>query len=146
MLGLAALAKTFVTLFFIIKWIGVCYLLYLAYTAWTAKLASADVASTGGTGIGSFLLAILLPLGNPKAVGFYVALLPAFMNVEELTLSSAMSFSLAIVLIWSLVLIFYTALADQGRQYLRETNAQKWLNRGAAGAMVGAAGTVALRD
>jgi threonine/homoserine/homoserine lactone efflux protein len=146
LLGLAALANSFVTLFFIIKWIGVCYLLYLAHAAWTAKPATAGVAPTGGTGVRSFLLALFLPLGNPKAVGFYVALLPAFMNVEELTVASALNFSLAIVLIWSLVLVFYTALADQGRRFLRETDALKWLNRGAAGAMVGAAGAVALRD
>lgn len=146
LLGLAALAKSFVTLFFFIKWIGVGYLLYLAYTAWTAKPVSADITPAGGTGIRSFLLALFLPLGNPKAVGFYVALLPAFMDVEELTLASAVNFSLAIVLIWSLVLIFYTALADQGRRYISETDALKWLNRGAAGAMVGAAGTVAFRD
>lgn len=146
LLGLAALAKSFDTLFFFIKWIGVCYLLYLAYAAWTAKPVTPDVAPTGGAGIRSFLLALFLPLGNPKAVGFYVALLPAFMDLEELTLSSAVNFSLVIVLVWSLALIFYTALADQGRRYLRETNALKWLNRGAAGAMVGAAGTVAFRD
>ncbi len=146
LLGLAALAKSFVTLFFVIKWIGIGYLLYLAYGAWTAKPVTDGVAPTGGTGLRSFVLAVFLPLGNPKAVGFYVALLPAFMNVEKLTFISSVNFCLAIVVIWSFVLIFYTALADQGRRYLRETDTQKWLNRGAAGAMVGVAGTVAFRD
>ena len=146
LLGLASLAKSYVTLFSVIKWIGVGYLLYLAYAAWTAKPVTADVVPTGGTGLPSFLLALFPPLGNPKAVGFYVALLPAFIDVETLTLASAANFSLAIVLIWSLVLIFYTSLADQGRRYLRETSALKWLNRSAAGAMVGAAGAVAFRD
>lgn len=146
LLGLATLAKSYLTLFFLIKWIGVCYLLYLAYAAWTAKPTTTDIAPSGGTGVRSFVLALFLPLGNPKAVGFYVALLPAFMDVETLSLASAISFSVAIVTIWSLVLIFYTYLADQGRRYLRETDAMKWLNRGAAGAMVGAAGTVAFRE
>lgn len=108
--------------------------------------ATIEVTPTGGTGIRSYLLALLLPLGNPKAVGFFVALLPAFFDVELLSLASAMYFSLAIVIIWSLVLIFYTALAGQGRRYLQKTSALKWLNRGAAGATVGAAGTVAFRD
>jgi len=93
-----------------------------------------------------FSLALFLPLGNPKAVGFYIALLPAFMDVEELTLASAMYFCLVIVLIWSFVLTFYTVLADQGRRYLHDTSANKWLNRVAAGAMVGAAVTVAVSD
>ena len=146
LLGLASLAKSYVALFFVVKWIGVCYLLYLAYCAWNAKPVQTQTNPPDGTGASSFALALFLPLGNPKAVGFYVALLPAFMNVGKLSLASAISFSLAIVIIWSLVLIFYTALADQGRRLLKQTNTLKWLNRGAAGAMVGAACTVAVRD
>lgn len=146
LLGLAALAKTFVSLFFVIKWIGVIYLLYLAYCAWTTKPVAAHVEPTSGTGARSFMLALVLPLGNPKAVGFYVALLPAFMDVEKLSMASVMNFSLAILLIWGSVLIFYTALADQGRRYLQSSSGLKWLNRVAAGTMVGAAGTVAFRN
>jgi threonine/homoserine/homoserine lactone efflux protein len=146
LLGLAALAKSFAPLFFFVKWLGVCYLLYLAYGAWTSKPVDIDVAPVGGIGSGSFALALVLPLGNPKAVGFYVALLPAFMDVEQLSMAAAINFSVAIVVIWSLVLISYTALADQGRQYIKGTNAMKWLNRCAAGAMVSAAGTVAFRE
>lgn len=146
LLGLVSLAKSYVVFFTVVKWIGVCYLLYLAYCAWNAEPISPDMNPAGGTGVSSFSLALFLPLGNPKAVGFYVALLPAFMDVEELSITSAASFSLAIVIIWSLVLIFYTVVADQGREYLNETNALKWLNRGAAGAMVGAACTVTIRE
>lgn len=146
LLGLAALAQSIGPLFFVIKWLGVCYLLYLAYGAWTSKPVDIDVAPVGGIGSGSFALALVLPLGNPKAVGFYVALLPAFMDVEQLSMAAAINFSVAIVVIWSLVLISYTALADQGRRYIQGTNAMKWLNRCSAGAMVAAAGTVAFRD
>lgn len=146
LLGLSSLAKSYATLFTVIKWIGVCYLLYLAYCAWNAKPTETNTDLSGGTGTGSFALAVFLPFGNPRAVGFYAALLPAFMDIEKLNESSAISFSLAIVIIWSLVLISYTALADQGRRFLKETNAVKWLNRGAAGAMVGAACTVAVRE
>lgn len=146
LLGLAALAKSYGALFLVIKWVGVAYLLYLAYVAWNAKPLNMDVKPSSGTGLGSLMLAIILPLGNPKAVGFYVALLPAFLNLELLSLSSAFYFSAAIVIIWSCVLIFYTALASQSRRYLKSSSTMKWLNRGAAGAMVGAAGTVAFRS
>jgi len=37
LLGLAALAHTYAPVFFVVKWLGVCYLLYLAYSTWTAK-------------------------------------------------------------------------------------------------------------
>ena len=146
LLGLVALVKTLGPLFFLIKWIGVCYLLYLAYSMWTAEPTALESTQTDGTGWRSFALALFLPLGNPKAVGFYIALLPTFMDVEKLSMTTGLNFSLAIILIWSLVLILYTALADQGRRRFKDSSAQKWLNRSSAGAMVGAAGVVAFRN
>src|SRR5688500_3482814 len=43
--GLAALANTAATLFVIIKWVGVAYLLYLAWKLWSAPSASVEVAA-----------------------------------------------------------------------------------------------------
>lgn len=146
LLGLAALAATLGPLFFVIKWLGVCYLLYLAYNTWNAKLSKLDATTTSEDGWSSFGLALILPLGNPKAVGFYIALLPTVMDVSHLSVSTAIQFTLAIIVIWSTVLAFYTAIADRGRRYFNNSSMQKWLNRGASGAMVGAAGTIAFRE
>lgn len=146
-IGLVTLVTSLGPLFFLIKWIGIAYLLYLAYSMWIAKPVDLDSSEElKENGWRSFVVAIFLPLGNPKAVGFYVALLPAFMDVEQLTLSTALSFSMAIVVVWSGTLIMYTILADQGRKRLGISAAQKWLNKCSAGAMVGAAGTVAFKD
>jgi len=146
LVGLVTLVKSLGSLFFLVKWIGIFYILYLAYTMWTAKPTKAESIKIKGTGWRTFVIAIFLPLGNPKAVGFYVALLPAFMDVERLSILTASYFSLAIVVIWSLVLIFYAALANQGRKRIGVDLAQKWLNKCSAGAMFGVAGTIAFRD
>lgn len=146
LLGLSALAAALGPLFLIIKWLGVCYLLYLAYSAWNAELSKLEATSTTEAGWKSFGLALILPLGNPKAVGFYVALLPTVMDVSDLSVTTAIQFSMAIIVVWGGVLVFYTALADRGRRYFNDSSMQKWLNRGAAGAMAGAAGTIAFRD
>ena len=146
LLGLVALVKALGPLFFAVKWLGVAYLLYLAYRIWTAEPRAPDRAGGGDDGGRSFLLATLLPLGNPKAVGFYVALLPAFMDVEDLAMATAAVFGLAIVLIWSVVLIGYAGLADRAGRRLGGVAARRWLNRGSAGAMAAAAGVVASRD
>ena len=45
--GLAALAKTAATLFVVIKWIGVAYLLYLAWKLWSAPAERVEVADDG---------------------------------------------------------------------------------------------------
>jgi len=160
--GLVALVKTLGPLFFIIKWLGVCYLLYLAVSMWTAQVDNTSENSQKNPkrdskqipkqdpgskeSWRSVVLAVFLPLGNPKAVGFYVALLPAFINVETVSLFTAVQFGIAIVVIWGLVLALYAVLADQGRRRLSFSAAQQWLNRGAAAAMVAAAGTIAFRQ
>lgn len=146
LLGLAALAAALGPLFLVVKWLGVCYLLYLAYSTWTAEISALDSAPVPREGWKSFGLAMILPLGNPRAVGFYVALLPAVMDVSQLTYSTALQFPLAIIVIWGGVLVLYTAIADKGRSYFNNSSMQKWLNRGAAGAMAGAAGTIAFRE
>ncbi len=74
------------------------------------------------------------------------ALLPTVMDVSHLTMATATQFSVAIILIWGGVLVGYTALADRGRQYFKNSSMQTWLNRGAAGAMAGAAGSIAFRE
>lgn len=146
LLGLAAIAVALGPLFLVVKWVGIAYLLYLAYTAWHSSLIQVHDAPAQSQGWRSFGLALILPLGNPKAVGFYVALLPTVMDVKTLSYLTALQFTLVIIIIWGLVLIAYTALADKGRSIMRQPSWQKWLNRGAAGAMVGAAGTIAFRD
>ncbi len=146
LLGLVALAKTYSGLFLIVKWIGIGYLLYLAYNAWSAGSSSTSIEPPNSHGLRSFTLALALPLGNPKAVGFYLALLPAFMNIEVLSIATALSFGLTIVVVWTSVLVFYTFLADRGRRMASGTKAIKWLNKFAAMSMLGAAGAVAFRS
>ena len=144
--GLAALAAALGPWFAIVKWAGVAYLLYLAHGMWNASASEAEITGASSEGWRGFAMGTVLPLGNPKAVGFYAALLPAVMDVGELTVLTAAQFALAIVTVWGGVLIGYAAAADRGRRRLRGSRARRWLGRGAAGAMVGAAGAIAVRD
>ena len=144
--GLATLAATLGPFFVVVKWVGIAWLLYLAWQLWASSTTAIEEVGTSGEGWRSFGMATILPLGNPKAVGFYAALLPAVMDVSELTVSTAVQFGVAIVVVWTCVLVGYTAVADRGRQWFATSSGRKWLNRGAAGAMVGAAGVVAARD
>jgi len=146
LLGLAAAAAALGPFFVLIKWIGILYLLYLACQTWNAALPKHNATTNGAEGWRSFGLGIVLPLGNPKAVGFYAALLPTVMDVNHLSVATALKFTAAILIIWGAVLIFYTAIADKGRKHYNNSSVQKWMNRAAAGAMAGAAGTIAFRE
>ena len=76
-LGLAFVAQTFTEVFIVIKIAGALYLGYIAYKLWTAGLLPLDVAAKKASNIGmSFLSGLLVTLGNPKTMLFYVALVP----------------------------------------------------------------------
>ena len=121
-------------------------LLYLAWRLWTSDTTPTEALDPAVNGWRRFARGTILPLGNPKAVGFYAALLPVAMDVGELSFPTAVQFGTAIVLVWGGVLVGYAALADRGRRHLSTPSARRWLHRGAAGVMAGAAGAIAVRD
>ncbi len=146
LLGVVAILKAFAPLFLILKWLGVAYLLYLAFKLWhsTHRITLQKAEPTNPAK--SFGLGLILPLANPKAVGFYVALLPTILDVNELTTLTALQFCAVIIATWSLVLATYTYLASRGARHVKGGNAQLWLNRSAAVVLTGAAGAIAVKE
>ena len=67
-------------------------------------------------------LGTLLPLGNPKVIGFYVALLPAVLDVAALSWSAALQLSGVIIAVWGLVLIGYAAAAEHAKKLVSGNN------------------------
>lgn len=144
--GLVALAAALGPLFAIVKWIGIAYLLWLAWKMWHAPVTKAPAASVQGEGWRLFGVGCLMPFGNPKAVGFYVALLPTVMDVGAITVQIAVPFSLVIVVVWTTVLAAYAFAAERAGGLLTSARGQRWLNRVSAGTLVGVAGTAAARQ
>jgi threonine/homoserine/homoserine lactone efflux protein len=144
--GLAALAKTATTLFIAIKWAGVAYLLWLAWKLWTAPAERVEVKSDDRQhGWRAFMASFLLTLGNPKAILFFLALLPTVVNLTTLTLPSIVQISIAMCLVQPAVLIVYSLLAAKARTLFTTPSAVRKLNRGSGVAMAGAAAIVATR-
>lgn len=142
--GLAVLAAALGPLFGLIKWVGVAYLLYLAWRMWTAEPAPMSKTAPEGEGLRLLGLGTLLPLGNPKAIGFYVAILPTVVDVSALSATAVLTVA-AIIVALTGTLAGYPAIADRASHVIQTPDAQRWLNRGSAGAMVAAAGTIASR-
>lgn len=81
--GIAALIVASGTLFSIIKWIGVAYLIWLGISAMRSKASALTVTSDPGTavhGLRAFWQAVVVELSNPKALLYFVALLPQFID------------------------------------------------------------------
>ncbi|CAH0339212.1 LysE family translocator [Rhizobium sp. CECT 9324] len=146
-LGLALVAKTFATAFLVIKIAGAMYLVYIAWKLWTAGLLPQSIEAQRSTHVGlSFLAGLLVTLGNPKTMLFYIALVPTLLPLAAIGIADyALLVGLTFVVLMA-VLIPYILLASQARTLLKRPSALKTLNRSAAGILAGTAAYIATRS
>ncbi len=147
-LGLAFVAQTFGTVFLVIKWLGVAYLAWLAWNFWSTGITPETVEARRGRGgaWASFLAGLLVTLGNPKTMIFYLALTPTLVDLRTVTLADYGILAALTVLVLLVVLVPYLVLAARARSLLAAPRALKALNRTAAFFMAGAAATIAFRQ
>jgi len=145
--GLAALARTAATVFILIKWAGVAYLLYLAWRLWTAPAERVTVEDDDGRQHGwrAFVASLMLTLANPKAILFFLALLPTVIDLASLDALRFAEISAAIAIVLPAVLFTYVLLAARARELFTTPKAVRRLNRSSGVAMAGAAVVVATR-
>ena len=145
-LGLALVAQTFTTPFLIIKYLGALYLVYIAWKLWTAGLIAQNIEAKRSTGVGlSFLSGLLVTLGNPKTMLFYVALVPTLIPLERIDVSDYFVLVGATFAVLIVVLIPYIVLATQARALLKKPDSLRVLNRSAASILAGTAAYIAAR-
>lgn len=146
-LGLAFVAQTFGTVFLVIKWLGVAYLAWLAWTFWNTGITPETVKARKGKGGAwtSFLAGLVLTLGNPKTMIFYLALTPTLVDLRTITFADYGILAALTVAVLLVVLVPYLVLAAKARSLLAAPRALKALNRTAAAFLAGAAATIAFR-
>ena len=140
--GLAVVAKAMGQWFLIVKIAGALYLLYLGYKYWTADVPDNEEAvpqSAVKEGFGRGFLAYLgLTLGNPKAIAFFVALLPVAVNPRELNWIGYLQLVAATCVLIPAITLGYAALAAQLSRFVASRKARKRINKGAGAVMAGA--------
>lgn len=141
-LGLAALALKFQTIFLIVKWLGIVYLLFIAW-----KMCSLDklqiqmkIEQSVSKGIltGSFLT-----LSNPKAVIFFSAIFPQAFDLTALSWSQVAFITALGVSIDSSIQMIYLITTSKVKKAIKSEKAMKRVNRTSA-LMVACAGWLGL--
>lgn len=147
-LGLAFVAQTFGTLFLVVKWLGVAYLAWLAVGFWRTGVSTETVKAgkTRGGFVESFLSGLLVTLGNPKTMIFYIALTPTIIDLRTVTWADYGLLAAITVAVLLVVLVPYLALAAHARSLLAAPRALKAMNRTAALFLMGAAAAIAARQ
>jgi threonine/homoserine/homoserine lactone efflux protein len=144
-LGLAVLVESFHGLFLAIKYAGCVYLAYLAWKLWTAPVAEARPATVRGEGARLFLGGLALTLGNPKAIMFFLSILPLVVDVGGLDTLSLVEITLVLVLVISTIMTAYAFAAHRARALIASPRATRIANRASGAVMAAAAGLIATR-
>jgi threonine/homoserine/homoserine lactone efflux protein len=142
--GLAALAEAMHGAFVVVKYLGVAYLLYLAWKMWFAPvgLTSDGSAPRSGSPIRMFLAGLAVTLGNPKIMVFYLALLPAIIDLAGVTLVAWVELTSIMLVILAAIDVAYIVLAARARRLLRSPRALRIANRASAALLGGAAAAI----
>lgn len=138
--GLGSVIATSDTLFHIIKWFGVAYLIWLGIGRWraggTMPLHAGAVEFKPRR---AFLQSVLVNLTNPKATVFLVALLPQFIDPAQPHLPQLLIIGCTLLAVDMLVMTGYSSLASRLRKMTSNPRAVMRLNRVTGSALIGAA-------
>jgi len=86
-----------------------------------------------------------LTLGNPKAMIFFIALLPSVVRLEALDWRGQLEIAAAMVVIQPAIIGGYVFIATRARRWLHNPRAVNMVNRGTGTVMAAAAVAVATR-
>jgi threonine/homoserine/homoserine lactone efflux protein len=146
MAGLTAIATAMGPLFQIVKYAGALYLVWLGYRTFRGSGKPLIVAPKGGRGLAKDVgLGFLVTLGNPKAILFYGALLPTFLDMTKIEPSDFLVLAAIVVVISYLVYGSYIFLAERSRRLLSSSSASRFFNRLTGTILIGAGIAVAAR-
>lgn len=139
-LGLGALLIASQTLFTIVKWLGAAYLVYLGLQMIISSFKKSDVEEEKleAAPVKFYRQGLVMQLANPKAILFFTALLPQFINPELPATYQFVVLGLVSIIVQGSTLLAYGWLAERGGRWLKESRFAKWLDRSAGAFLIGA--------
>jgi homoserine/homoserine lactone efflux protein len=137
-LGLGALLLASETLFSLVKWAGVIYLIYLGIVTWRAEPAKfqEDRADNATTPREVFMRGFWVNATNPKGMIFFAAILPQFIDVSRPQAEQYAIFAATTFVVDVILMAGYTALAARVLRVMQDTSRLRWINRGIGSAFV----------
>ena len=141
LLGLGAVLAASATMFAVLKWFGVGYLIYLGISSWRAKPSGAEEISRSAKSRSLkflFKSSFLVTALNPKDIVFFVAFLPQFVDTSLPVVPQFALLMLTFLGIISLTITSFAFCADAMRNRVSSVKARTRLNKIGGGALVGA--------
>ena len=139
--GLGAVIVASYKLFFLIKWIGAIYLVYLGVSSFFGKSSVMSLPEAGlNSRSGPRILGdgFLLQAANPKALLFFTAILPQFIDARHAVAFQIFILGISSILVEFLILFTYGQLAGRVLATARSPRFEKLTNRIAGSLLIGA--------
>jgi homoserine/homoserine lactone efflux protein len=139
-LGLGAILLASETLFSAVKWAGVAYLVYLGIATWRAPVRAfeSESGAPAQTARVVFIRGFWVNMSNPKAIIFFAAILPQFIDVarpQALQYALIAATTLGVDLI---VMTGYVAAAVKVMRAMRNPRTLRAVNRVLGGLFIAA--------
>jgi threonine/homoserine/homoserine lactone efflux protein len=145
-IGLVSFIYVFQNFFIIIKWTGVAFLIYLGVGQFRKKRLIADrIRDDGLSRLALFGRGFVTSSANPKAVFFFAALFPQFINPIEPTAHQFALLGLTYMVIDGCFLMFYGYFADWIANRF-DKHIDKYLNKISGSLLIGSAILLGLKD
>ncbi|WP_299494563.1 LysE family translocator [uncultured Shewanella sp.] len=144
--GLSALSEIMGAAFIVIKYLSAVYLMWLGYKLLKSSGTKMEIEASVQSSLGaSFMAGLLVTLGNPKAILFYVGFFPAFVNVETVSTYDMGLIMLAATLAFGSVNLGYAFMAVKAKGIFKSANASNVINKAAGSIMVSTGVLVAVK-
>lgn len=147
-LGLAALAETAPLAFTVIRYAGIAYLLWTGIRMWRKAGGKVDRGGDGDARRLSFGAGLMsgfaVHMANPKALLFYAAFLPQFIDPAGNLLLQVGLLAAITLVIETLILSLYAWIATRAGRLVVSGGRVRWLDRSAAAVLIGVALAMAL--
>lgn len=147
--GLATVVATSEVVFDILKWMGAFYLAVIGVLAFGRSFqgigpAPVTEVPTVRSSHGAFFDGLMIGLGNPKTIIWFLTLLPQFINKERDVFAQTMTIAVVGTIIDIAVQWLYVYAGGHLSSFLGERHVRTWFERGIGIIFMGLALVVAL--
>lgn len=128
-------------LFFLIKWIGAAYLVYLGLASFFGKGSALSLPEENASPRSGWRIlrdGFFLQAANPKALLFFIAILPQFIDAHHNVALQIFVLGVSSIVVEFIILFIYGQLAGRALATARSPRFEKLTNRLAGSLLVGA--------
>lgn len=142
MLGLGLVLQTSAVLFTLLKVLGACYLVYLGIKKFRSKdtffvEAEGDQTGTEVNYVTKFKEAFMIAMTNPKAILFFVAFFPMFLDTSLAVFPQFMIMTFTFMALSFISLSTYGYIAKSVRHWFKNMSVVKIFHRVTGGIFIG---------